>query len=55
MLSLSDNQADDIEVFNPTSRHLDDWLNIDNAYFKQMVSQIYSTGLQLNKANIFDT
>ena len=27
---------------------LDDLLNIDNPYFKQMVDQIYLTGLQLN-------
>ena len=31
MLSLSDNiQADVVEVFNSTSRYLDDLLNIDN-------------------------
>ena len=30
-------------------------LNIDNPYFEQMVSQIYSTELQLNKANPSDT
>ena len=28
---------------------------IDNPYFEQMVSQIYPTELQLNKANSFDT
>ena len=34
MLSLSDNnQTDIIEAFNPTSRYLDDLLNIDNPYF----------------------
>ena len=56
MLSLSDNnQADIIEAFNSTSRHLDDLLNIDNRYFEQMVSQIYPTELQLNKANSSDT
>ena len=27
---------------------LEDLLNIDNPYFKQMVDQIYLTGLQLN-------
>ena len=47
MLSLSDNnQADIIEAFNPTSRYLDDLLNIDNPYFEQMVGQIYPTELQ---------
>ena len=30
MLSISDNnQADDVEAFNSTSRYLDDLLNID--------------------------
>ena len=34
--SLSrENQADIIEVFNSTSRYLDDSLNIDNIYFDQ--------------------
>ena len=52
MLSLSNNnQTDIIEAFNSTSRCLDDLLNIDNPYFEQMVGQIYSTELQLNKAN----
>ena len=56
MLSLSDNnQTDIMEVFNSTSRYLDDLLNIDNPYFEQMVSRIYPTELQLNKANSFDT
>ena len=30
-------------------------LNIDHPYFEQMVSQIYPTELQLNKANSSDT
>ena len=38
-----------------TSRYLDDLLNIDNPYFEQIVSQIYPTELQLNKANCSDT
>ena len=55
MLSLSDNNKTDIiEVFNPTSRYLDDLLNINNPYFEQMVGQIYPTELQLNKANSSD-
>ena len=33
----------------------DDLLDVDNAYFEQMVSQIYPTELQLNKTNSFDT
>ena len=56
ILSLSDNnQADAIKAFNSTSRYLDDLLDIDNPYFKQMVDQIYPTELQLNKAHSFDT
>ena len=60
MTSLSDdNQADSIEAFNSTSRYLDDLLNIDNFYFEvivnQIVDQIYSPELQLNKANTSDT
>ena len=56
MLSLSDNnQADVVEAFNSTSRYLDGLLNIDNSYFERMVSQIYPTELQLNKANSSDT
>ena len=56
MLSLSDNNlADVFEAFNSTSRYLDGLLNIDNPCFEQMVSQIYPTELQLNKANSSDT
>ena len=52
MLSLSDNnQADVVDIFNSTSRYQDELQNIDNPYFEQMASQIYSTELQLNKAN----
>ena len=43
------------QVFNPTSRYLDDLLNIDNPYFEGMVYQIYPSELQLNKANTSDT
>ena len=44
MLSLSDNnQTNIIEAFNPTSKYLDDLLNIDNPYLEQMVGQIYPT------------
>ena len=39
---------------NTTSRYLDDILNINNAYFDNMVSQIYPSELQLNKANTSD-
>ena len=56
MMSLSDDkQADVIDAFNTTSRYLDDILNINNVYFENMVSQIYPSELQLNKANTSDT
>ena len=52
MMSLSDDkQADVIDAFNTTSRYLDGILNIDNVYFDNMVSQMYSLELHLNKAN----
>ena len=55
MMSLSDDmQADVIDAFNTTSRYLDDILNI-NVYFDNMVSRIYPSELQLNKANTSDT
>ena len=55
MLSLSeDNQSDIIEVFNSTSRYLDDLLNIDNNFFDSMVNHIYSSELQLTKTNVSD-
>ena len=39
-MTLSDStQADTIEAFNSPSRYLDDLLNIDNPYFKKMVSK----------------
>ena len=53
MMSLSDDkQADIIDAFNTTSRYLDD---INNVYFDIMVSQIYPSELQLNKANTSNT
>ena len=56
MMSLSDDkEADVIGAFNSTSRYLDDILNINNVYFENMVSQIYPSELQLNKANSSDT
>ena len=51
MLSLSgDRQADIIDAFNTLSKYLNDILNINNVYFDKMVSQIYPSELQLNKA-----
>ena len=56
MMSISDDKrADVIDAFNTTSRYLDDILNINNVYFDNMVSQIYLSELQLNKANASDT
>ena len=55
-MSLSgDKQADFIDAFNTLSRYLGDILNIINVYFDNMVSQIYPSELQLNKANTSDT
>ena len=55
-MSLSDDkQADVIDAFNTTSRYLDDIINIYNVNFDNMVSQIYPSELQLNKANTSDT
>ena len=49
-----DKPADVIDAFNTTYRYLDDIWNINNVYFDNMVSQIYSLELQLNKANTSD-
>ena len=55
-MSLSvENQSEIIEAFSSTSRYLDDLLNIDNTYFDGLISQIYPSELQLNKANSSDT
>ena len=52
MVSLSDTtQTESIEAINSTSSYFDDFPNIDNPYFEQIVGQIYPTELQLNKAN----
>ena len=45
------NYNDMIDVFNSTSRYLDNLLNIINIYFDQIVHRIYSAEPQLNKAN----
>ena len=48
MMSLSDDkQAVVIDVFNTTSMDLEDILNINDDYFDNMVSQIYSSELNL--------
>ena len=56
MKSLTkEKRYDLIDVFNPTSRYLDDLLNIDNIHFEHMVHRIYPAELQLNNANASDT
>ena len=56
MMSLSDvKHADIIDAFNTSSRYLDGILNMNNVYLYNMVSQIYSSELQLNKASTSDT
>ena len=56
MVSVSDNnQAYYIDAFTCTAIYLDDLFNIDNPYLELMVGQVYTTELQLNKANAFDT
>ena len=50
MSLFDDKQADVIDAFNTTFRYLDDILSINNIYIDNMVSQIYSSELQLNKA-----
>ena len=53
MLSLSEDiQSEITEAFNSTSRYLDYILHIDNSFFDRLVSHIYPSKLQLNKANI---
>ena len=53
MMSLSDDKQADI--INTTSRYLDDIFIINNVYFDNMVSRIYTSELQPNKANTSDT
>ena len=56
MMSLSDDKHDDvIDAFNTSSRYLDNILNVNYIYFDNMVSQIYPSEPQLNKANTSDT
>ena len=53
MTISDDKQADIIDAFNTT--YLDDILYIDNVYLDNMVSPIYPSEFQLNKANTSDT
>ena len=43
-----------IDMFNDTSRYLDDILTIDNPEFEKHIPNIYPAELQLNKANTSD-
>ena len=43
-----------IDMFNDTSRYLDDIFTIDNPEFEKHISDIYPAELQLNKANTSD-
>ena len=43
-----------IDMFNDTSRYLNDIFTIDNPEFKKYISDIYPAELQLNKANTSD-
>ena len=47
-------QYDLIEMFNDTTRYLDDIFTIDNPEFDKHIPDIYPTELQLNKANASD-
>ena len=43
-----------IDMFNDTSRYLDDTFTIDNSEFEKHIPDIYPAELQLNKANTSD-
>ena len=45
---------DFINMFNDTSRYLDDIFTIDNPEFTKHIPKIYPTELQLNKENTSD-
>ena len=47
-------RLDLVDMFNDTSRYLDDILSIDNPEFEKHIPDIYPTELQLNKANASD-
>ena len=56
MVCLSEKwQSEVIEAFSSTSTYLDDLLNIGNDYFEGLICQIFSSELQLNKANSSET
>ena len=47
-------QYDLIDMFNDTSRYLDDVFTFDNPEFEKHTPEVYQTVLQLNKANTSD-
>ena len=52
MMSLSEEkQSEVIEAFSSTSRYLEDLLKIDNKYLYGLISQMYPSKIQLNKAS----
>ena len=55
MLNLHKSKRYDlIDIFNDTSRYLDDIFTIDNPEFEKHIPDIYPRELQLNKANTSD-
>ena len=55
-MSLSDdNQAGVVDAFNTTSRYLDDILGINAVCYGSVVGRFCPSGLQLGKANTFDS
>ena len=56
MMSLSEEKQSEVtEAFSSTSIYLYNLLNIDNKYVDGLISQIYPSELQLDKANSFET
>ena len=47
-------RCDLIDMFNDTSRYIDDIFTIDNPEFEKHIPDIYPTELQFNKANTSD-
>ena len=45
---------DRIDMFNDTSRYLDDIFTVDNSEFEKHILDIYPAELQLNEANTSD-
>ena len=55
-MSLSEEkQSEVIEALSSRSRYLNDLLTIDNNYFNGLISQLYPSQRQLNKANSSET